>query len=63
MDGTLIQLITYGYITVVLCTRFKGSGTFTEMCNKCLKTIDADVVVPKREFEDDLEDLDGELDQ
>jgi hypothetical protein len=45
------------------CTRFKGSGTFTEMCNKCLKTIDADVVVPKREFEDDLEDLDGELDQ
>jgi hypothetical protein len=38
------------------CTRFKGSGTFTEMCNKCLKTIDADVIVPKREFEDDLEE-------
>ena len=34
--------------------RFKGSGTFTELCNKCLDTIDVETVegnVPDEESE------------
>jgi hypothetical protein len=42
------------------CTMFTGSGTYTEMCTKCLKTIpDVAVTVPKREFEEDLDEEDG----
>ncbi len=32
------------------CTKFKLSGTFTELCNKCLKDMDVEVVPPRREF-------------
>ena len=36
--------------------RFKGSGDFTELCNKCISTIDDDVEVT--EGNDDDEDFD-----
>ena len=36
-----------------------SSGSFTEMCNKCLSTIDDDVVVEEGISDDEAED-DGE---
>lgn len=46
-------------LTTVESTRkFKGSNTFTEMCDTCLSTIDADTVEGEslEEQEEDVED-------
>lgn len=40
------------------CTKFKVSGLFTEMCTRCLSTIDVDTVAPKQEFSDKDEEDD-----
>jgi hypothetical protein len=38
------------------CTKFKISGEPTETCTKCLKTMDVEVIVPNREFDEEDED-------
>ena len=38
------------------CTKFKESGLPTEMCTRCLSTIDIDTVAPTQEFDKEEDD-------
>lgn len=40
--------------------KFKGSGEYVDMCNKCLSTIDDQVAYTEGNKEDDYDDLDPE---
>lgn len=40
--------------------KFKGSGTFVDMCNKCLSTIDDQVEYTEGFVEKDEDDLEDE---
>jgi len=40
--------------------RFKGSGTFVDMCNKCLSTISDDVETVDGQAVDDVEEEEDE---
>jgi len=39
--------------------KFKGSGDFVDLCNKCLSTIDDEVEVTDGRVEEDDEDTEG----
>lgn len=43
--------------------KFKGSGTFVDMCNKCLSTIDDQVEVTEGYLEKDEDTLEDEWDE